>query len=92
MIVFVSFAEPPRTNNPSVSPICCVPGNVSNAEYKSASEPVVTISSGRRITALFSSLASNDPAEITTVPSSVDSSFNFISKYFSFLSNNIFSE
>ena len=58
----------------------------------SASDPVVTISKGRRITALFSSLASNDPAEITTVPSSVDSSFNFISRYYSFLSKLIFSE
>ena len=50
----------------------------------SASEPVVTISSGLRITALFSSLASKEPAEITTAPSSFASSSRTISMSISF--------
>ncbi len=87
--IFVSLAVPPRTNNPSLSPTCCAPGNVFNAPVTSPSAlAVVTISIGfKTVTALFLSLASNVPAEITTAESSVTSSLRLTSRVIVLLGN-----
>jgi hypothetical protein len=67
MNCLVSSLVPPRTNNPSCSPICCVPGRVRRALAMSPPLPaVVTTSRGVRDAPLALSLAIKLPADITT--------------------------
>ncbi|MEJ7671847.1 MAG: hypothetical protein WKF59_03865 [Chitinophagaceae bacterium] len=52
--VLLSVAVPPLTNNPSVSPTCCVPGKVFIAAVISAlALAVVTMSMGFNTVVLF---------------------------------------
>ena len=77
----LSVADPPRTNNPSLSPTCCVPGKVLSAPVISPLLPaVVTISKELSTVPFFLSLASNAPAVIVTAFNSVISSFMEIFK------------
>ena len=77
--ICVSPASPPRTKSLPSSATVVVPGSVCNAPTKSPSAlAVVTTSSGLSTDTLLLSLASNVPAESTTVSSEFTSSRNVI--------------
>ena len=79
MYILLSVADPPLTNRPSLSPTCWVPGKDLKALVTSPfALGVVTISIADKTAPLFLSLATNDPAEITTAFNSVTSSFKVI--------------
>ena len=68
---------PPLTNNPSLSPTCWAPGKDLKALVTSPlALGVVTISISVNTAPFFLSLASNEPADITTAFKSVINSFN----------------